>query len=779
MGKANIILVLFFLSFVSVAAPPVPRGRPRLNASRTTFVAENGNLLRGAVIRHDRAALEAAKAHGLNAVHDYAEGCDLKYPAEGSRAPGYRVETIDKAVKLTRELGLYYVMVIGNDPGTFNEKWALDFWTFYAKRYADEPHVIFEIMNEPVKWAPPYASDHANPRGAVELNAKCWKTIRELAPKSPILIFSYSQLPWGAGKDVLADVKKFNELVGLDEKTIWENTAIAFHGYSGAHPTECAVKDVLKAGYPMFMTEYYSSRWDGPEEPGRNDCELTGQLEEDRVSWLSFLYLPPGMWGLNIADDRCLRTPTERAGITWTPDFGDWPKARRLIKDATGRAFEVGVWKDGRIGGKTELKPTRAKTDEFVLRVREPGYYSLSLEYAKGGGSAVDVTYLDVDLAHWKLDAAGTKVRKTVFLEPGRGVLKVVRSKVGSVLQRITLEPCERGPLTNGVYRIVGRASGLSLAAKDGVRQMAWADDKAQRWEFTNLGAGQYLVVNKEAGGVLNRIFFGSDKVNLVWYGWQAPSGDQRWILRPADRGYVRISPVATGRDVQIRTPDVRGELQQGSGRFDGERFRQWKIVPPETVPKKEPAVATSSDGKNRWRGGRSGEWGNAFFWEGGIPSEESVVRFERDACVKLTGDVKVARVEIARGATVVFETPDIWSRFPSLKAGSVVGDGTLCLHRTGFLGCGDEAAIACGRLEVRNVWKPEDDVRNGLDSWLGTERGDGKLVVKSPVVGAGYLVVRGHVAFSADNRGFAGTVRPEGDKVAFQGQKSKFAHIR
>ena len=75
-----------------------------------------------------------------------------------ARAPGYRVETIDKVVKLTRELGLYYIMTIGNDPGTFNEKWAVDFWKFYAARYKDETHVIFEIMNEPVKWAPPYAA---------------------------------------------------------------------------------------------------------------------------------------------------------------------------------------------------------------------------------------------------------------------------------------------------------------------------------------------------------------------------------------------------------------------------------------------------------------------------------------------------------------------------------------------------------------------------------------------------------------------------------------------
>ena len=43
-------------------------------------------------------------------------------------APGYRVETIDKAVKLTRELGLYYLMTIGNAPGTFNEKWAEDWF---------------------------------------------------------------------------------------------------------------------------------------------------------------------------------------------------------------------------------------------------------------------------------------------------------------------------------------------------------------------------------------------------------------------------------------------------------------------------------------------------------------------------------------------------------------------------------------------------------------------------------------------------------------------------
>ena len=162
---AAAIIVASCVSFAEGAEIPIPRGRPRINTERTTLVADNGALLRGCVASHERESLEQLKLVGLNAVHDYAEGCDLNYPAEGSRAPGYRVEAIDKAVKLTKELGLYFIMTIGNDPGKFNKEWALDFWKFYAPRYKDEPHVIYEIHNEPVQWAPPYNSPKANPPG--------------------------------------------------------------------------------------------------------------------------------------------------------------------------------------------------------------------------------------------------------------------------------------------------------------------------------------------------------------------------------------------------------------------------------------------------------------------------------------------------------------------------------------------------------------------------------------------------------------------------------------
>lgn len=67
-------------------------------------------------------------------------------------------------------------------PGKFNKEWAFDFWKFYAPRYKDGPHVIYEIHNEPVQWAPPYNSPKANPPGAVEMNAECWKLIRSNSP---------------------------------------------------------------------------------------------------------------------------------------------------------------------------------------------------------------------------------------------------------------------------------------------------------------------------------------------------------------------------------------------------------------------------------------------------------------------------------------------------------------------------------------------------------------------------------------------------------------------
>ena len=80
------------------------RGRPKLNAAHTTFVADNGRPLRGPFTSTewtgatDYTNIAKMKALGFNAVHLYGESFDPSYPTNGSTAPGYRDQRIDSIV---------------------------------------------------------------------------------------------------------------------------------------------------------------------------------------------------------------------------------------------------------------------------------------------------------------------------------------------------------------------------------------------------------------------------------------------------------------------------------------------------------------------------------------------------------------------------------------------------------------------------------------------------------------------------------------------------------
>ena len=127
------------------------RGRPKLNAAHTTFVADNGQPLRGpftstewtGATSYDQIA--KMKALGFNAVHLYGESFDPSYPTNGSTAPGYAINQIDSIVQSTRDLGLYLVITIGNGAanGNYNRAYITNFWNLYSARYANETHVLF------------------------------------------------------------------------------------------------------------------------------------------------------------------------------------------------------------------------------------------------------------------------------------------------------------------------------------------------------------------------------------------------------------------------------------------------------------------------------------------------------------------------------------------------------------------------------------------------------------------------------------------------------------
>jgi len=72
---------------------------------------------------------------------------------------------------------------------------------------------------------------------------------------------------------------------------VWTNEAVAFHGYAGWQETTIAVEELLKAGYPCFMTEYARGAWGSGM--GGLDVDLTYELERLGVSWLTFQHIPP------------------------------------------------------------------------------------------------------------------------------------------------------------------------------------------------------------------------------------------------------------------------------------------------------------------------------------------------------------------------------------------------------------------------------------------------------------------------------------------------------
>ena len=162
--------------------------------------------------------------------------------------------------------------------GKYNLAYILDFWDFYAERYANESHLIFDIQNEPVAWGPPYSASDAAPPGAISMEAAAYSPIRSHDPDTPVLLFSYAVFGGTGGANAaLTDIDAFNAAVGGNPSEIWSHTAVGFHGYAGWQATSEAVENLLNAGYPCFMTEFGSGSWG--VNGGGFDVHLASELE--------------------------------------------------------------------------------------------------------------------------------------------------------------------------------------------------------------------------------------------------------------------------------------------------------------------------------------------------------------------------------------------------------------------------------------------------------------------------------------------------------------------
>ena len=613
------------------------RARPKLNAARTTFVADNGERLRGpytstewsAATTYDQIA--KIKSLGCNAVHLYAEVFDLNYPNPGSTAPGYAVSRIDSIVASTRDLGLYLVMTIGNgaNNGNHNRAYATNFWNFYASRYANETHVIFEIHNEPMAWGPSYLTG-TTPAGTLDMEIGAYRAIRAGAPNSPVLLFSYAVLSGSGGANAaLNDIRSFNQTVFGNQNAVWTNEAVGFHGYGGRDGTITAVSSLLSAGYPCFMTEFGWPDWGRSSGVGL-EVEVTGDLERLGVSWLTFQYIPPSGVSSPVTTPELFKEPVENAGLSWTPDYGTWPVARGVFGNGGQPRSTVANWVNNVLTGTLRIqaedfdwggegvschdteaansggqyRPTEpvdiatcndsgggykvtstmdGEWLEYTILVRQPGYYDLALRYStpNSGGTVEARSAVTDQTARRTLMPTGAyttwaTTTVPVYLGFGRQKLRLHIPTGGFDLNWIELSPSASGLVANGTYKFLNAATALAMEGVTGTNRVVVSNNTGtafQQWNVQHVGGGQYRVVSSANSSSWNA----TDNALGLISPWNT-SKERCYIILPGSGGFYRLVSVSSG--LSLNGPVASGSLVQQQDQATSAN-QLWAIVPP------------------------------------------------------------------------------------------------------------------------------------------------------------------------------------------------------
>lgn len=639
MRRSGLLTISLLLIVATLASPlgAQMRGRPQLNAARTTFVADNGRPLRGpytstewtSAAPYDQIA--KIKDLGLNAVHLYAEVFDPNYPAAGSTAPGYNAAEVDKIVQRTRDLGLYLVMTIGNgaNNGNHNLQWATNFWKFYAPRYANETHVLFEIHNEPVAWGPPYLTS-TNPAGAINMEVAAYKTIRAYAPNTPVLLFTYAVLSGAGGASAaITDINAFNTAVFGTTSVVWTNEAVAFHGYGGWDNTIAAVTALLNAGHPCFMTEFGWPAW-GASSGVSLEVEVTGDLERLGVSWLTFQYIPPSGVSDDVTRPELFKDRVEDSGLSWTPDYGTWPVARGVYGNSGQPRATVANWLNNFLTGTLRIQAEDFDTGgegvachdadpgnsggwyrpaepvdiftcndtgsnlmvgeladgewmEYTILAREPGFYDLRMRYAtpENGCAVKVISNARSTNGPWLLPATGgystwATASQQVYLKYGRQKVRLEIQKGGFNLNWLELSPASAGIVANGNYKFLNGANALAMLGVTGSNTVVAAGDSGsnmQRWSLQHMGGGQYKITSVGNGWSWNA---SGDVLGLV-SSWST-SNDRCFILLPADGGFRRFVSVSSGLSLAIAGGEPANVVKQDAS---ASAFQQWALMAP------------------------------------------------------------------------------------------------------------------------------------------------------------------------------------------------------
>ncbi len=337
MKKTILLLLSLILAF---SAYSQQRGRPYI--SNGTVVTDEGNRMRGCYIFTDyyhkdpseirdgtkEGIYKARDEYGMNAFHFYCGRGGSDPTPTGTYEP-----LADSIVKWTREAGVYLIMTLGAH-NSYDTEHIKDIWEFYAPKYADETHVIYEIKNEP--------QFHCNDpleNGVIDMEIQAYNIIRSHAPETHVMVLSESQVV-STVSYLESDLQKLKD-GGVD----FSNVSVAYHGYYWCshararadnccpQSTEANIIPQLQAkGYAFMNTEF------NRDLTLKGDINTNGELIEFyenhmEMSWLCFYSFPeikPGHEAYLFSSDTDFKNEIDALSgennVTWCPDYGTWPQ---------------------------------------------------------------------------------------------------------------------------------------------------------------------------------------------------------------------------------------------------------------------------------------------------------------------------------------------------------------------------------------------------------------------------------------------------------------------
>jgi endoglucanase len=314
----NIISVFLLLFIFSTGFAQVVKENGRLKVKGTQLVNEKGNpvQLRGMSYGWHNWWPRFYNAGTVQWLKkDW--GCNVVRAAMGVepdggylKAPDWSKDKIKAVIDAAIKEDIY--VIVDWHSHNIRQEEAKQFFTEIATKYGKEPHIIYEIFNEPERqsWAEVKAY-------SIELI----KTIRAIDPDNIILIGSPH---WDQDVHLVAD----------DPIKGYENLMYSLHFYAGTHKQQLRERGdyALKKGLPLFISE--SAGMEATGNGPLNETEWNEWItwaEKNKISWIT--------WSVSDKDETCsVLLPTAASEGNWqTKDLKlSGLKARELIRKYNG-----------------------------------------------------------------------------------------------------------------------------------------------------------------------------------------------------------------------------------------------------------------------------------------------------------------------------------------------------------------------------------------------------------------------------------------------------------